>query len=225
MQYYPLQLYLWLSCHIQTFHLDYIYILYTILGEETQTQKTRFCEFIHCREVLQTSESSLMLEHGWWCTTITGMDLVSFSYIIHWSTIAGQHTGTNYELYNSTIVNFNLPLLYIIFTKINGTTMYFYLLILWDRSRKRVDEDIARMSGEYVAITVILDRSENFYISPWMQCINILLLSSRIGLTTQQADITQSILAWQTWQDLYSLARSRLAWKKYSSKVPASVRG
>ena len=46
-----------------TFHLECMYILYTILGEETQTQKTRFCEVIHCREVLQTSESSLMLEH------------------------------------------------------------------------------------------------------------------------------------------------------------------
>ena len=29
-----------------------------------------------------------------------------------------------------------------------------------------------------VAITVILDRSEKFYISPWMHYINILLLSS-----------------------------------------------
>ena len=162
MQYYPLQLYLWLSCHIQTFHLECMYILYTILGEETQTQKTRFCEFIHCREVLQTSESSLMLEHEWCTTIITGMDLVSFSYIIHWSTIAGQHIGTNDELYNSAISNFNLPLLYILFTKINGTTMYSYSLILWDWSRKRVDEDIARMSGEYVIIAVILDQSENF---------------------------------------------------------------
>ena len=130
-----------------------------------------------------------------------------------------------YTIQQSAIVNFNLPLLYIIFTKTNGTTIYFYLLILWDRSRKRVDEDIARMSGEYVTITVILDQSENFYISPWMQCITTLLLSSRIGLTVQQIDITQSMLAWQTWQDLYSLARSRLAWKRYSSKVPASVRG
>ena len=58
-----------------------------------------------------------------------------------------------------------------------------------------VDEDIARMSGEYVIIAVILDQSENFYISPWMQCITTLLLSSRIGLTVQQIDITQSILA------------------------------
>ena len=89
-----------------TFHLECMYILYTILGEETQTQKTRFCEFIHCREVLQTSESSLMLEHEWCTTIITGMDLVSFSYIIHCSTIAGQHTGTNDELYNSAISNF-----------------------------------------------------------------------------------------------------------------------
>ena len=59
-------------------------------------------------------------------------------------------------------VNFSLSLLYIIFTKTNGTTVYFYLLVLWDRSRKRVDEDIARMSGEYVTIAVILDQSENF---------------------------------------------------------------
>ena len=64
-----------------------------------------------------------------------------------------------------------------------------------------------------------------FYVSPWMQCITTLLLSSRIGLTVQRIDITQSILAWQTWQDSCSLARSRLAWKKYSNKVPASMRG
>ena len=202
----------------------HVYFCTRLWEKRLKTQETRFCGFIHCREVLQTSESSLMLEHGW-CIIVTGMDLVSFSHIIHWSTIAGQHTGTNYELYNSTIVNFNLPLLYIIFTKINGTTVYFHLLTLWDRSRKRVDEDIARMSGEYVTITVILDQSKNFYISPWMQCITTLLLSSRIGLTVQRIDITQSILAWQTWQDSCSLARLRLAWKKHSSKVPASVRG
>ena len=35
----------------------------------------------------------------------------------------------------------------------------------------------------HVAITMILDRSEKFYISPWMQYSTTLLLSSRIGLT------------------------------------------
>ena len=68
----------------------------------------------------------------------------------------------NYAIQQSAISNFNLPLLCIIFTKINGTTIYFYLLVLSDRSRKRADEDIARMSGEYVVIAVILDQSENF---------------------------------------------------------------
>ena len=68
----------------------------------------------------------------------------------------------NYTIQQSAISNFNLPLLYIIFTKISGTTIYFYSFVLSDRSRKRADEDIARMSGEYVTIAVILDQSENF---------------------------------------------------------------
>ena len=54
---------------------------------------------------------------------------------------------------------------------------------------------LSNTHDENVAIAVILNQSENFYISPWMQCINTLLLSSLIGLTMQQIDIAQSILA------------------------------
>ena len=62
----------------------------------------------------------------------------------------------------NSIVNFSLSLLYTIFTKTNGTILPI-LLVLWESISEEmftVDEDIARMSGEYVAITVILDRSE-----------------------------------------------------------------
>ena len=67
---------------------------------------------------------------------------------------------------NYTIVNFNLTLLYIIFTKNKcDYSTCFHLLILWESISEEmfaVDEDIAKMSGEYAAITVILDRSEKF---------------------------------------------------------------
>ena len=93
---------------------------------------------------------------------------------------------------NPAIVNFSLSLLYIIFTKTNGTILPILLVLRGSMSEEMftVDEDIARISGEYVATTVILNRSEKFYISPWMQCSTILLLSSRIGVTKQQADIS-----------------------------------
>ena len=113
----------------------------------------------------------------------------------------------------NSIVNFSLFLLYIISTKTNGTILPILLVLRESISEEMftVDEDIARMSGEYVAITVILDRSEKFYISPWMQYSNILLLSSRIGLTIQQTDIRQSILTWQTYKIcILSLGRGLL---------------
>ena len=93
----------------------------------------------------------------------------------------------------NSIVNLSLSLFYIIFTKTNGTILPI-LLVLWESISEEmftVDDDIARMSGEYVVIAVILDRFEKiFYISQWMQYFTILLLSSQIGLTKQQEDIT-----------------------------------
>ena len=85
----------------------------------------------------------------------------------------------------NSIVNFSLSLLYTIFTKTNGTILPILLVLRGSISEEMftVDEDIARKSGEYVAITVILDRFEKFYISPWMQYSTILLLSSQIDLT------------------------------------------
>ena len=73
-----------------------------------------------------------------------------------------------------------------------GLFYLFYIVLRESISEEMltVDEDIARLSGEYVVITVILDRFEKFYISPWMQYFTILLLSSQIGFTKQQGDIT-----------------------------------
>ena len=54
----------------------HVYFCTRFWEKRLKTQETRFCGFIHCREVLQTSESSLMLEQEG-CTIITRMDLVS----------------------------------------------------------------------------------------------------------------------------------------------------
>ena len=130
-----------------------------------------------------------------------------------------------YTIQQSAIANFNLPLLYIIFYK----NQWDYCVLLLTYTMRSISEE-SRWGHRQNVRGVCNNYSDprsiwKFYISPWMQCITTLLLSSRIGLTVQRIDITQSILAWQTWQDSCSLARSRLAWKKYSSKVPASVRG
>ena len=76
-QYYPLQLYLrnYLAISNIPFR-THVYFCTRLWEKRLKTQEIRFCEFIHCREVLQTSESSLMLEHRR-CIIITGMDLVS----------------------------------------------------------------------------------------------------------------------------------------------------
>ena len=127
----------------------------------------------------------------------------------------------NYTIQQSAISNFNLPLLYIIFTKINGTTIYFYSLVLSDWSRKRADEDIARMSGEYVTIAVILDQSENF---TFPRGCNVLLpycYPVELDWQCNEWDITQSMLTWRIRQDSCSLARSRRTWLIQTKYLPA----
>ena len=63
-----------------------------------------------------------------------------------------------------------------------------------------------------------------FYVSPWMQCIATLLLSSRIGLTVQwmryhaiHIDLTNSAR--------FMFSRSVETYLTYSDKVPASMQG
>ena len=59
-QYNPLQLYI--RNHLAIFYIPFrLHVhLYIQLWEKKLKLKIRFCEFIHCREVLQTSEPSLM---------------------------------------------------------------------------------------------------------------------------------------------------------------------